>query len=105
MLAKLEVQSKYDIAYSQIHQSNNPISAYASHILNNKHEYGNVDRTIQLLKQWNKGNNMNRWESFSINIFQQQNILIEKEKVNDLNPLHFSQRQKTTSCSPIFTTV
>jgi hypothetical protein len=37
----------------------NPISAYAFHILNIKHEYGNADQTTQLLKPCNKGNKMN----------------------------------------------
>jgi hypothetical protein len=66
-------------------KTNNPISAYALHILNNRHEYGNADQTIQL---WNKGNKMNSFESFYIHIFKQENTLIDDQKVNGLNPLY-----------------
>jgi len=31
---------------------------------------------------------MNCWESFYIKIFQQQNTLIDEQKVNDFNPLY-----------------
>jgi len=55
---------------------------------NNKHENGNADQTTQLLKPCNKGNKMNCWESFYIQIFQKQNTLIDEQKVNDLNPLY-----------------
>jgi hypothetical protein len=35
---------------------------------------------------------MNIWESFFIHILQKQNLLIEEQKVSDLNPLYeFSQ--------------
>ena len=44
-------------------------TAYALHILNNKHENGNADQTIQLLKPCNKGNKKNGWEPFYIQIF------------------------------------
>jgi hypothetical protein len=35
-------------------KTNNPISAYTLHILNNELEYGNADQAIQLLKSCNK---------------------------------------------------
>ena len=69
-------------------KTSNPISAYALHILNNKREYGNADRTIQLIRPCNKGNKMKCWESFYIHIFQQQNTLIDEEKGNGINPLY-----------------
>jgi len=34
--------------------NNNPHSAYALHILNCRHEYGNINDTMTLLKQINK---------------------------------------------------
>jgi len=40
-------------------RTNNPKSAYASHILNNKHEHGNASETLELLKQCHKGTRMN----------------------------------------------
>ena len=36
-------------------ETNNPLSAYAFHILNNRHEYGNPEHTIQLLQACVKG--------------------------------------------------
>jgi len=68
-------------------KTNNPVSAYALHILNNKHEYGNMEQTIELLKLCNKEVKMNIWESFFILILQKQNLLIGEQKVNYPNPL------------------
>ena len=59
---------------------NNPISAYALHILNNKHEYGNAGQTIQLIKPCNKGNKMNYFKftycRISRCIYSHVNILL-----------------------------
>ena len=68
-------------------KTNNPISAYTLHILNNKHEYGNIEQTIELLKSCNKGVKINCWESFFINVLQKQNLLIKEQKVTVPNPL------------------
>jgi hypothetical protein len=70
--------------------TNNPLATTALHIPNNKHECGNADQTIELLKPCNKGNKTNCWESFYIRIFQQPNTLIDEQKFNDLNPLYTS---------------
>jgi hypothetical protein len=40
--------------HTQYNKNNNPQSAYAMHILNNRHEYGPMHNTIELLKQINK---------------------------------------------------
>ena len=32
--------------YTRHIKTNNPISAYSLHVLNNKHEYGNADQTV-----------------------------------------------------------
>ena len=53
-------------------KTSNPTSAYALHILNNEHEYGNADQIIQLQKRCNKGKKTKCWESFYMQIFQQQ---------------------------------
>jgi hypothetical protein len=44
--------------------------------------------TIELLEPCNKGVKMDIWEWFFIHILQKQNLLIEKQKVNDPNPLY-----------------
>jgi hypothetical protein len=41
--------------------TNNPILAFALHILNDRYEYGNPEQTIQLLKPCNKGKKMPCW--------------------------------------------
>jgi hypothetical protein len=56
-------------------KTNNPVSVYALHILNNKHEYGNIEQTIELLNPCNKGVKINIWESFFIHILQKQNFV------------------------------
>jgi len=69
-------------------KTNNPVSSYVLHILNNKHECGNIKQTIELLKPCNKGVKMNIWESFFIHILQKQNLLIKEWKVSYPNPLY-----------------
>ena len=56
--------------------TNNPMSAYALHMLNNKHEYGNASETLELLKPCHKGTRMNCWETFYIQAFHQHKTLI-----------------------------
>ena len=56
--------------YVRYIKTNNPISAYALHILNNRHEYGNPEHTMQLLKICNNGKVMNCWELFYMQVLQ-----------------------------------
>jgi len=58
-------------------KTNNPVSAYAPHILHNKHEDGNIEQINELLKLCNKGVHMNILGSFFVHILQKQNLLIE----------------------------
>ena len=51
-------------------KTNNPISVYTLHVLNNRYEFGNADQTVELLKTCNKGMKMNCWESLVILVFQ-----------------------------------
>ena len=70
-------------------RTNNPVSTYAVHIcctymlyiyavhiLNNRHEYGTAEETLELLKPCNKGTRMNCWEAFYMQAFHQHKILI-----------------------------
>jgi len=68
--------------------TNNPNSAYAMHILNNKHEYGTANEKLKLLNPCNKGLKMNCWESFYIQIYRQRNRLITGQLTGDYNPLY-----------------
>jgi hypothetical protein len=48
---KINIRYKEQIRYIR---TNNSISAYAAHILENRHEYGNKENTLQLLKVYQK---------------------------------------------------
>ena len=80
----IEIRHREHIQYIK---TNNPISAYALHILNNRHEYGSPEHTTQLLKSCGKGKVMNCWQTFYIQGLQQQNLLID-EQTNEPNPLY-----------------
>jgi hypothetical protein len=66
---------------------NNPNSAYAMHILNNRHDFGPKEETLKLLKPCTKGTRMNCWEALFIHIHHRHNILISEQQVTDTNPL------------------
>ena len=66
---------------------NNPQSAYAMHILQNKHEYGPAKDTLQLLKTCSKGTRMSCWEILYMQTFYNHGILITEQQINEFNPL------------------
>jgi hypothetical protein len=68
-------------------QNNNSASAYAVHILNNRHEYETTENTLQLIKPCRKSSKMNHWENMYIQIHRQYSKLIEEEQVSEINPL------------------
>ena len=47
-------------------KTRNPPSAYAMHILNNRHEYGKPEHNLQLLQSCQKGKVMNYLETLYI---------------------------------------
>jgi hypothetical protein len=49
-------------------KNNDPQSAYAAHILNNMHEYGDIN-SMSLIKQVNKGLSVNTYEQFYIQLY------------------------------------
>jgi hypothetical protein len=51
-------------------KTNKPNSAYALHILNNRHENGNMEDTMELLKNCTNGLKMNYRESFFVETYQ-----------------------------------
>jgi hypothetical protein len=68
-------------------KNKNPTSAYAAHILNNRHEFGSTKETLKLLKLCTKCTRMNCWESLFMHIPYKNNILISEQQVTDTNPL------------------
>jgi hypothetical protein len=43
---------------------------------------------MQLLKTWSKGKKKNCWKSFYMQVPQQQDLLIDEQKVNETIPLY-----------------
>ena len=68
-------------------KNNNPASAYAMHILHNRHEYGPAESTLKLLKRCPKDNIMNIWETMYIHAYNQHNLLVPEQNCTDHNPL------------------
>jgi hypothetical protein len=68
-------------------RNNNPTSAYAMHILHNRHKFGPVEETLKLLKPCTKGTKMNCWEALYMNTHHRQGLLILEQQVTDINPL------------------
>jgi hypothetical protein len=59
----INVRHKEQIRYIR---TNNPMPAYAEHILQNRHEYGTATDILQLLQACQKGTRMNCWEALYI---------------------------------------
>jgi len=81
----IDIRHKEHIRYIR---SNNPESAYAMHILQNRHEYGTTKDMQQLLKTCHKSTRMNCWETLHMQIFHQHKILITEQQIGDINPLY-----------------
>ena len=60
---KLETRYKEHIRYIK---NNNEQSAFATHILCNRHEFGPIDKTMKLLHKASKGKRMNVLENYYI---------------------------------------
>ena len=68
-------------------RTNRSTSAYAAHVLEDRHEHGTTEYTLQLLKARQKGSCMNCWEGLYIQVYHQQKVLITEQQVSDTNPL------------------
>jgi hypothetical protein len=56
-------------------KTNDPKSAYALHVLNNKHEFGHIISTMTLIKSCRKGSHINILENVYIQDYHQRSIL------------------------------
>jgi hypothetical protein len=81
----IDVRFKEHIRYIR---SNNSTSAYAAHILENRHEYGTKENTLQSLKACRKGKHMDCWESLYIQVLRHKQVLIDEQLMGDINPLY-----------------
>jgi len=67
---------------------NNPESAYAMHILDNRHEFGPETEILKLQKHCTKGSRMNVWENLFIQEHHIRGPLILEQQVGEYNPLY-----------------
>ena len=68
-------------------KNNNPQSAYALHILNNKHEYGPMEKKMTLLKPVKNTSLLTPYEQFFIQAFHKSGRLVSKQNPGEPNPL------------------
>jgi hypothetical protein len=80
----ISVRFKEHIRYTR---SNNSTSAYAAHILDNRHEYGTKEDTLELLKKCQKGKYMDCWEALYMQTLHQKKTLTDEQQIGDANPL------------------
>jgi len=66
---------------------NNPQSAYALHILQNQHEYGQMNSTMTLLKPLNYPSLLLPYEQYYIQSLHQAGRLIPEQSPGETNPL------------------
>jgi len=81
----IHVRHKEHIRYIR---TNNPLSAYAFHILQNIQEYGTIADTLQLMKTCQKGARMNCWEALYMQVFHQHKVLITEQKFSETIPIY-----------------
>jgi hypothetical protein len=68
-------------------KNNDPRYAYALHILNCRHEYGNTSDTYTLIKQINKTSLPLPYEQMYIQTFHRNNEFISEQHPNEPNPM------------------
>jgi len=68
-------------------KSNNPQSAYAQHILNNRHDYGTIDNLMTLLKPIHNQHLLTTYEQCFIHSFHKHGNLISEQSPGSPNPL------------------
>jgi len=81
-------------------KNNDPHSVYTLHILNSRHEYGNIDDTMTLLKQINTLTLLLPYEQMSIQLFHHNNELITEQHLNKHNPMFDLLHSNTTHHNP-----
>jgi len=68
-------------------KNNDPQSAYALHILHNRHEYGPIDKTMTLLKPLRNTSLLTPYEQYYIHSLHKEGKLIPEQCRGDPNPL------------------
>ena len=81
---RLSIRYKEHIRYIR---SNNPQSAYALHILQNRHEYGLMDNTMTVLNHINNQSLLLPYEQYHIQALHHNRNLIPEQSPGDTNPM------------------
>jgi len=81
-------------------KNNDPRSAYSLHILNCRHEYGDTDDTMTLLKQINTPTHLLPYEQTYIHSFHHNNKLIPEQHLNEHNAMFDFLHSNTTCHNP-----
>ena len=68
-------------------KNNDPQSAYAQHIVHNRHEYGPIDKTMTLLKPLSNTSLLTPYEWYYIHSLHTEGKLISEQSSGDSNPL------------------
>jgi len=68
-------------------KNNNPQSAYAQHILNNRHEFGTIDNLMTLLKPIHNRHLLSTYDQFFTHSFHKHGNLISEQSPGSPNPL------------------
>jgi hypothetical protein len=82
---EIKTRIKEHISYIR---TNKPTSAFAQHILDRNHDYGNITDNVQILKRCQKGKLMNCWEALYIQKLKQEANLINEQVTQTSNPLY-----------------
>jgi len=81
-------------------KNNDPRSKYALHILNCRHEYGNIDDTMTLLKQIDIPTLLLPSEQMYIHSFHHNNEQIPEQHLNEHNHMFDLRHSNTTRHNP-----
>ena len=81
-------------------KNDDPCSAYALHILNNRHEYGNINDTMTLLKPINKPHLLLLFEQIYIQTLYHNSELIPEQHPNEQNELFELLQHKHLTSQP-----
>jgi len=68
-------------------KNNNPQSAYAQYILNNRHKFGTIESTMTLLKPLHRQHLLTTHEQFYIHSFHKNGKLFSEQSPGSPNPL------------------
>jgi hypothetical protein len=81
-----EIETRFKEHHRYI-RTNNPKSAYAMHILNNDHQYGPIEDTLQLIIPCNKGTRMNCLRNLYIQQYHKLGLLMDEQNTFEHNCL------------------